>query len=250
MQQSVAKAGMVRRAARAICALLAMVASLPALAGDRALIEVIGYSPDGAYLAFEEFGVQDGSGFAYSSIYIIDLAEDAWVVGTPIRAQASEEAIPLTEIRAQAQSEAEDDLATLGITVPAQFLALIGDGVPDNDGSALSFGRPGLEPGTVTDVNGLTLSQFGTRSAAPCQEWFDSEPVGYELSLSNDDGTRIVHRDTTLPRSRGCPVEYRLYGVLTPFQAADAGAAVAVLSVYTYGFEGPDRRFLAVPLGL
>ena len=46
----------------------------PALAGDRAVIDFIGYSADSRYFAFEEFGIQDGSGFPYSSIYIIDLA--------------------------------------------------------------------------------------------------------------------------------------------------------------------------------
>ena len=240
---------MVRLAAR-LLALCVLLLALPAVAGDRALIEPIGYSRDGAYLAFEEFGVQDGSGFAYSSIYIIDLVEDAWVVGTPIRVQAEDETIPLTEIRARALAEAENNLITLGIEVPAEFLALIGDGVPDDDGLQLDFGQPGFAPGEVRSRHRLELSVFGTRSATPCLEWFGAAPRGYQLSLTREGDTTIVHRDDALPRSRGCPVDYRLYGVLVPFQADMTGNAVAVLSVYTYGFEGPDRRFIVVPLGL
>ena len=41
-------------------------------AGDYADRTILGFSPDGSTFAFEEFGVQDGSGFAYANIYMID----------------------------------------------------------------------------------------------------------------------------------------------------------------------------------
>ncbi len=53
-----------RLALSTIAALLALAS--PSLAGDRAGIDFIGYSADGGFFAFEEFGIQDGSGFAYS----------------------------------------------------------------------------------------------------------------------------------------------------------------------------------------
>ena len=85
MARSGAMAGMVRRAASLVFGLLGMLALvMPVLAGDRAQLDLIGYSADGSYFAFEEFGVQDGSGFAYSSIYVVDLVDDSWVVGTQI----------------------------------------------------------------------------------------------------------------------------------------------------------------------
>jgi predicted secreted protein len=49
-----------------------------------------------------------------------------------------------------------------------------------------------------------------------------------------------------LPKSRGCPTDYRLYAVVAPFQQAEP--RIALISSYPFGFEGPDRRFLAVPL--
>jgi predicted secreted protein len=66
-----------------------------ARAGDAAGREVIGFSPDGRYFAFEQYGVQDGSGFAYSDIMVIDATSDAWVVGTPVRKRADDEKMPL-----------------------------------------------------------------------------------------------------------------------------------------------------------
>ena len=250
MARSGAMAGMVRRAASLVFGLLGMLALvMPVLAGDRAQLDLIGYSADGSYFAFEEFGVQDGSGFAYSSIYVVDLVDDSWVVGTPIRVLADDEQTSLSAIRVQAQTAAASYLTMLGITEPAEFVAMLGDGLPDTDGQSLRFGVPAFGVGTVAGSHGLELTRFDTSSATPCQEWFGSPPRGYQLSLVDEAGSRIVHRDESLPRSRGCPVDYRLYGVVLPFAPEPLSHAVAILSVYTFGFEGPDRRFIVVPLG-
>lgn len=250
MQPNAAQAGMVRPGA-SLAALMALcLLATPALAGDRALIDIIGYSDDASYFAFEEFGIQDGSGFAYSNIYVVNLETDSWAVGTPIRVMAEDEAASLSQIRAQAQAQAAETIAALDIDVPAEMVALVGDGAPDADGQSLRFGVPGYEPGAVNGDYELRLSSFATTAAAPCADWFSVDPMGYELTISADGNERLVHRDESLPRSRGCPVTYRLYGVALPFNAGSAEAAVALISVYPGGFEGPDRRFLAVPLGL
>ena len=57
-----------------------------ASAGDMASLDILGYSRDGSVFAFEEFGVFDGSGGAYSNIYFIDIKADRFLPGTPIRA--------------------------------------------------------------------------------------------------------------------------------------------------------------------
>jgi predicted secreted protein len=247
MRQNAAKAAMARLAA-SLLGLLALAA--PATAGDRALLEIIGYSANASFFAFEEFGIQDGSGFAYSNIFIVDLDDDEWVLGTPIRRQANTEETSLAALRAEARAQAEDELTMLGIERPAEIIALIGDGTPDTDAAELSCGRPGFGPGAVLGDYTLRLSSFPVSAAAPCKEWFGVDPLGYQLVLTDEAGEREIHRDQALPRSRGCPVAYRLHGVVLPFEAGaiDEGG-VALISVYPGGFEGPDRRFLAVPLG-
>lgn len=247
MQPNVARAGMVRLAA-SLLGLLALAA--PAAAGDRALVDIIGYSEDARYFAFEEFGIRDGSGFAYSSIYVVDLRTDSWVVGTPIRVEAEDENQSLSQVRADVQLQASEDLEGFGIVVPAEFAALVGDGLPDADASVLHFGSPGYDPGDVLGDYELRLSNFATTAASPCAEWFAVEPMGYQLIIADKGSERLIHRDGALPRSRGCPVTYRLYGVVLPFNAGSISDAVALISVYPGGFEGPDRRFIAVPLGL
>src|SRR4051812_24371251 len=72
---------MLRLLAAAIAALIIL--ALPALAGDRASLNIIGYSEDGRYFAFEELGEFDGVGGYYAHIFVVDLSDDSWVKGTP-----------------------------------------------------------------------------------------------------------------------------------------------------------------------
>lgn len=256
MKQSEAAAGSARRDANrtraigAIAAGMLALAAAPAFGGDRALIDYIGYSQDSRYFAFEEFGIQDGSGFAYSNVYVVDLSTDSWVVGTPVRVTAGTEDRTLAEIRDEAGKRVQSHIDSFGINVPVEIAAIIGDGMPDTDARTLRFGGPGFGPGQVSGDYTLTLSDFDTTSTSPCNEWFGAEPKGYELRITDRGVERLVHRDGNLPRSRGCPLDYRLYGVVMPFMSPSIADAVAIISVYPGGFEGPDRRFLAVPLGL
>ena len=73
------------RLRRILLAGLCLVAG-PAAANDQALIDFLGYSGDFRYFAYEEYGVQDGSGSAYSSIHVLDLWADAELAGAPFDA--------------------------------------------------------------------------------------------------------------------------------------------------------------------
>jgi predicted secreted protein len=247
MQPSVVRAAMARLAASA-ATLLAL--ALPATAGDRALIDYVGFSKDFRYFAFEEFGIQDGSGFAYSNIFVVDLDTDSWVIGTPVRVQAESEETSLVKVRSQAAQQAADHVDEFDLTVPVEVAAMIGDGVPDTDAATLTFGAPGYMPGAVSGNYRLELTTYDTTAVSPCGDWFGVNPKGYALTITDQGSERLIHRDAGLPRSRGCPLDYRLHSVVMPFEGATLSNAVAIISVYPGGFEGPDRRFLAVPLGL
>jgi predicted secreted protein len=229
---------------------LALLAS-PALAGDRALIDFIGFSPDAKYFAFEEFGIQDGSGSAYSNIYVIDLKNDSWLEGTPIRAQAAEgdDSENLLAVRSRANSEALKFIADNKIFVPAEIAALNGDGIIDEDPLRLAFMFPIPIQGLESDSYQLEITTFTAKSAETCTDYFGKEPNGFELTVFDGTETRVLHRDEgTLPRSRSCPFTYRPYAVLVPGLGGSPSAGVVIVSYTRGGFEGPDRRFLAVPL--
>ena len=58
-----------------------------------------------------------------------------------------------------------------------------------------------------------------------------------------------IYRDASVPASRGCVSDYRIHAILSPFPAGmSASPMVAVIGVYSLGFEGPDRRFVTVPV--
>jgi len=233
--------------------LAALVYMQPAFAGDRALLNVVGYSPDARYFTFEEYGIQDGSGFAYSSIYVVDLNEDRWVVGTPVVLQAESETESLADLRQRAWDEIMPRFTDLAIELPAIPAALNGDGSTEGDRKSLKFGAPGYvmsgaEPNPVIGAYTLTLEEIESSSSLNCDDILDGPPLGYALTISDFGASRVIHRDRSLPRSRGCPTGYTIYGVYLPFGATDISHGVALISVYTFGFEGANRRFVAAPL--
>ena len=238
----------------ASCLALLTLAAVPALAGDRALIDFIGYSEDGQYFAFEEYGIGDGSGAPYSHIFIVDLATDAWVDGAPVSvdklSDVDPEATPLSAVRTQTRDKAKNKLAALRIDVPVEILSLLGEGVSGADGKSVDLSTPMCcGPGqTQDDAFTLTLSTFPIASV---ETWCaDMNPVGYALSFKAEGEPVDLHRDgARLPKSRGCTLDYRIYAVVQPFEGG-AGGRMAIVSSYPYGLEGPDRRFLAVPIDL
>ncbi|MEQ8658668.1 MAG: DUF2259 domain-containing protein [Hyphomicrobiales bacterium] len=234
---------------RSVTVFLALfgVLTLQANAAELAEPNIIGYSVDGRYFAFEQFGVQDGSGFAYSEIFVLDLVADRWVPGTPIRKRAVDETERLFDVRAEAMAEAERHLARLHISAAYRTLAAT---TPMEDGEQerlLTFNpRPILTP--IDPPRTMRLERLPMASPRDC---FDMvETAGFALTLQVEgDGERTIHRDERLPYSRACPSNYGISAIVTPFDRAP-GRAVALISVYQLGFEGLDRRFLAVPFDL
>lgn len=247
MRQNAVLAGLARRAAS--LALFLAFGIGAALAGDRAQLNVIGYSSDGHYFAYEEFGIQDGSGLAYSSIYVIDLAADKWTYGTPFDARASEDNpdVTLTSVRARALANAQESLGPRHVGSAVEILALLGDGVPDADGKTMVVANALCCAPGATDDSRFTFTLRTYPAKSPETYCTDMDVVGYALTLDDGQSTSTLHEDgKVLPHSRGCTLDYRLYAVLAPFDAK--GPWVAMVSSYPFGFEGPDRRFLAVPV--
>lgn len=231
-----------------ICVMLTALPG-PVLAGDRALARVIGYSDNLRYFAFEEFGIQDVSGRAYSTFYVVDLKDNRWVVGTPVGVIAESDSESLTEVRARASKEVAPRLADLKMDVPAELMAANGAGAPDADPYSLSFGLPGLTyPDAVRGNFTVKLAVFPAESGSPCIESFAKKAVGFALTVSDSGTERDVYRDSVLPRSRACPVDYRLSAIYLPFRATDISRSVALISVFVNGTGGTNRRFIIAPL--
>ena len=222
----------------------------PAIAGDAANFDPIGFSEDGRTFAYEEYGIQDGSGFPYDSIYVVDLIEDKWV-GSPVRVRLDDETASLPAARKQAMEQAKGMLDKAALTTPAEILLLNADGEVGANGVEVAFGMFGNGLDDVRDTFKLSLATFDSTSTQPCASYGMEDPVqGFALTLADEarNGGEI-YRDEAVPASRGCVSDYRIHAVLSPFPAGvSASPMVAVVSVYSLGFEGPDRRFVTVPI--
>lgn len=239
---------MIRTVVKRVTALLAanLALAAPAWAGDRAEFQPIGYSADGRYFAFEEYGVQDGSGFPFSNTFIIDLPADKWVTGTPVRMTHHDETVSVGELRRLAAEDIAGRLERLGIDYPATIIALNGDGEPEAAAYSLRFGPPGYGLSPVRGEHLLEIETFDLPSSEDCAV-IDNATKGFALKL---DGVELRRDVGPVPKSRGCVMDYRVYAVISPSEVGALEAQdVAIISAYPFGFEGPDRRFIAVPLG-
>ena len=107
---------------------------------------------------------------------------------------------------------------------------------------------PGYFPNDPMGAFTLSLSPFSADSPLPCADWLGEKANGIILRLTGPDGEREIFRDDVLPESRGCPSVYRIFAVVAPQYATPPAGYVAIIAVYPFGFEGPDRRFIAIPL--
>lgn len=228
-----------------------IIAAAPAAhAANRLQPQLIGYSADGRYFAYEQFVVGDASGIPFNSITLIDL--DSTTPGARLayfEAYGTEDDL-LPPIRQKVATEAAADIAKYQIAEPAQIVAMVGDGDAGANGNALRFGQPGGGPiGEVYEDQLLKLSTFDLEDTTGCSEYEVGAKQALALDIVTTDGRRQVYVDgNAIPQWRGCVIDYRIYGVAIPLDG-DMSCALALISVYTSGWEGADRAFMVLPIG-
>jgi predicted secreted protein len=233
-------------------------------AGDGSAVKVLGFSADGRYFAFEQYGEQDGSGSLYSTITAIEIAGDRLVKGMPVAAIMDPDDSrlgkeprekQLADIRAKAAADAAATLQQLGISVAGQMVASVRDSRarsmlhPEQVKTAQKavVGTVALPADRFGPDTRLVLREFDI-ALARCKDAVSGEhPNGFGLTLERK-GRPTIHlsRDQTIPTGRGCPDHYGIAEVHA-LPLPDGGTALAVVIQYFYlASHGPDRRFLVV----
>ena len=226
-----------------LLALFALVS--PATAGDFAERQILGFSPDGQYFAFEQFGVQDGSGFPYADIFIIDTATDSWLTGSPYRVLLKDERAELSWARKEGVVRAGNTLKKLGISKPGRLLASNPPAELSADPHRITV-NPRFAVPPVNEPWTYRLEEIPL-NLPRCQDLLGGPAKGYRLTVQPFKGeTKILHADTAIPKSRGCPMRYALSDIVLHEQDSGRRVFAVLISVYSFGFEGPDRRFIAV----
>ncbi len=211
-------------------------------ASDRA---IIGFSQDGSHFAFEEYGVQDGSGFPYADIFIIDLIEDKWVKGSPIRVLVRDEKATAHSARHQALTEAAPLIEKYGTVQPAKLLASNAVGERVTSPHKMTFRRFH----NVSTFWTVQLTEIDIEQPGECKPFSPVRGFALATGIVGKGPATEVYRDKKLPKSRGCPESYKLADVIAYGENENAPAVVLVHKL-TFGFEGRDARFVAVPIRL
>lgn len=228
-------------------------------AGDAAARKVIGFSPDGAYFAFEQYTQLYDATEVIADIMVIDTRIDDFVQGSPfsIRTKGDDER-EVDAVRTDLAKKAKPMLDRLKITAPATRFA----GKPSMDLDEIGIYQMEPKPlATVQDITlpdgrklVLTLSDQALGKAscygAGGRGTFGSViTTGLKLQLAiNGAAPMTLQEDKQLPKRRRCVTAY---GIAEAYhhQAIDGTQTLAVLieTVDAHEFHaGPNRRFMAV----
>ncbi len=233
----------------ALFALLLGVWPMAAHAGDAAKLDILGFSKDGGIFAFEEYGIQDGSGFPYANRYYIDTATDKFLPKTPIRVRLDDEHSSIENARDKAGRDGQGvtSLTDLELRTNSGQTAAFN---PVTELSADPFKVkvnprpvfPAIDPALTFE-----LEEIGAPASETCQN--TGEIKGFRLTLLEDKPDarpELLHLDETVPGSRGCPQGYGIGAVQTFYPEGGRPVVAVLIAVRSVGFEGPDHRWLAV----
>lgn len=236
------------------CLLTLMPANV--LAGDYAKFRFFGFSKDGKYLAFEEYGTGDGSGYPYAYIYFVDTQKNAFV-GKPFKveleSETAEEKTALKKAAAMAAGKMRGLKIVEGNTGKLVAAHLITDLTFDEsltrwDGKPEKIKFKDEVESSWSLQNGfyeLNLNSIPT-TTKNCQDE-DYKFYKFELALDQyrqyepENQSQILQKDAELPLNRACALGYKIDSVYF------YNDRIAVfLNVFSRGWEGPDMRYLVV----
>jgi predicted secreted protein len=222
-------------------------------AGDYAHLHFIGFSRDARYMAFEEFGIMDYEGHAYSSIYFIDVENNIFAaapvktVGKSMRWNEDDEEF-MEPVRHLNRIKAATGFrkfriveGNTGILVAAHVVNELPP-VGDEKGS-----ESGIPMRVAFTKRGNTLYREGyweidLKETPTGEEKYGQKLETFQLTLKNESGeATILQKAGKLPKTRESATGYAFQ------QAFRYRNRLAVfVGVFSRGWEGDDMRFVAV----
>ncbi|MCP4934277.1 MAG: DUF2259 domain-containing protein [bacterium] len=215
----------------------------PLLAEDIAHRRIIGFSPDGTSFAFEQSGIENGSGRAYAHVFLIETGRNKWVKGVPFRVTARGSG-KLRAARQKVRRGARNTLARYRINRKGVVLA-------SNPITELN-----ADPHKVTVLTRRTIRELDeplvfyieeVRIRIPrCYRATSKRIKGMIIRVRRKGGHRqVLHEDKRIPKSRGCPTSYGIEDIIH-LKKRSGGAVYAVIySFIRAGSDVQERRFIA-----
>lgn len=225
---------------------------LPAnvFAGDYANLNFIGFSTDGKYLAFEEYGVTDGLGAPYSNYYLINVEKNSYAA-PPVKKTTEKDTVSQDAIRQTAKTASAANLKKFKIIAGNTGKMLVARLLTDLNIEKIEPGDGGKNQIVkFTDYRDSSyfekeyeLSLKTSEVKLKACDYSDQAVLKFDLTLKDvKAGTsKVLQKDDNLHESRNCPLAYSIQNVYVYEKR------IAVfLNTYTTGFEGPDMRFMTV----
>lgn len=239
--------------------ILGCISATTALAGDAAARKVFGFSPDGAYFAFEQYTMVYEDDASFSEYFIVDTRNDRFVPGAPIRILIrGEDGYEEKKARADAEAKAKPVLERLKIgepgtrieSKPSMDLDDIGIYQINQQPMATSLDIP-LPDGRMAQiaVSGHPIATVMCDGMGGRGTPGKAKGFGVKLTLKIAGGPPVVlQHDKALPKSRRCAAEY---GIAEAYlhKAGDGALTLAALIEYADNQDyhaGPNRRFMVV----
>jgi predicted secreted protein len=235
--------------------LLLFVLSAQSFAGDYANLKFIGFSRDGKYLAFEEWGEGDPGGW-YSNTYFVDVDKNSFA-SAPVSLTDEEGTKSLDALRTKGEALAAKTLRRLKIVPNNSGRILVSHLLTDwtTDDSFINYGEGDkvkfngyLNPNSPNQYEFYELAlKTVPDEKAECDNRTDFGVNKFELLLNytassaGNNWSQILQKDSILPKRRNCPYGYRIESV---YSYKDRLAVF--LNVFSHGFEGPDMRYMVV----
>ncbi|MEP3045918.1 MAG: DUF2259 domain-containing protein [Roseibium sp.] len=229
--------------------LLTTLSASAASAGDYARVNILGFSDEGFRFAFEQFGIHDGSGDPYSDIFVIDVQTDSWVSPSPFRLKEMATdgyEVPDAAVDTIRTKNLEQAAETLGNSRISDRGRIVGHNPVTEIGSdphRLSV-NPRVVVPPIDAIMNFTIEEYPLPSKE-CAS-YGADTRGFRLILSHEGKDRVLNEDTKLPKSRGCPLAYRIEQVVTYYPAGRPPVFAALILIEKHGFEGRDGRYLAI----
>ncbi len=217
-------------------------------AGDYAELNYIGMSENGRYMAFEEYGEQDGSGYSYSNIYFLDVEQNRYA-SPPVKILLGD-TDGIEAARKKAAKSSAAHLKKYGIIEGYKGKMVVARLLTDSnfefdpytDGKKIQTIRFKSEVGSMYSRGDyeMTLTPILIEEK---NDRTDNPVYGLDLTLRDHVNEELydLQKDRSVPESRGLPLSYSVQNIYLY-----KNKIIVFLNVFTTGFEGPDMRYMVV----
>ena len=216
-----------------------------AWSGDQAWFRMIGFSKDGEYAAWKMGGVQDGSGFQWVEMEILDTGSSLQLERYRFVWDEVVDELPDQGAVASVDLEMLDICREYGIQPGSYESPLVLHPVTDLgvSGDSVVFCLESYTPNYNSGEILMTLSLFSADVEQDYPEWFPP-PVTPVLHVMEDDATALFFSEELVQERFSLDFSYNIAVVYR--NPVVSNSLLVVLHSIRPGFEGPDGRFRVV----